>query len=49
MGLLVVLSPQGMTDQPQSPEDVDKVTGQTDKPVLASWMRPIASAEAEIF
>jgi len=38
-GLLVILTPQDMTDPTQTAEELTKITGKiTHKPVLASWM-----------
>lgn len=37
-GLLVILSPQDMTDATATAESIVKVAMQTDKPILASWM-----------
>ncbi|MBL1210245.1 bifunctional acetate--CoA ligase family protein/GNAT family N-acetyltransferase [Geminocystis sp. GBBB08] len=38
-GLLVILTPQDMTDPTKTAEELTKITGKiTDKPVLASWM-----------
>lgn len=47
-GMLVVLTPQGMTDPTQIAEQLQPYSGSTGKPVLASWMggRDVAAGEA---
>src|SRR6202012_4013072 len=46
-GLLVVLTPQGMTDPTRIAERLKPYAKQTGKPVLASWMGGTAIAEGE--